>query len=122
MQKSDKHNLKYQLKSFRWAFNGLTEFFKSEAKAKIHTMAAIAIIAVGVTLNISNTEWLFISFTIASVFICEIINTALERMADCLGDEHDIKRGQIKDLGAAAVLVSALMAIVVACFVFIPKF
>lgn len=117
----EKKRIRYQLKSFSWAINGFLEFFRTEVKSKIHLFfAALAIIA-AVYFNVSETEWMLLAIVITIVFISEIINTTIERLADNLPDNNDRQRGLIKDLGAAAVLVSAILAIVIASIIFIPK-
>ena len=57
----------------------------------------------------------------ALVISMELINTAIENMADFISPEHDRRIGKIKDLAAAAVLFSALMALVVGLIIFLPK-
>ena len=117
----NKKSIRYQLESFRWALNGLSEFFQTEVKSRLHLTFALLAIALGVYLKVSLTEWSLIIVSIAFVFCCEIINTALERVCNCIVDSHDKQRGIIKDLGAAAVLISALMAIAIGGFIFAPK-
>ena len=120
-KKSNKSSLKYQLQSFRWAAQGLSEFFKSEVKARIHTSVAIIAICMGIWLKVSSPEWLFIMVAICMVFITEIINSALERIADTLDDKHDLTRMRIKDFGAGAVLIASITAVILGCIIFLPK-
>ena len=51
----------------------------------------------------------------------EIMNTAIEYLADALHPEHHPEIGKAKDAAAAAVLISSLAASVVGAIVFIPK-
>ncbi len=110
----------YQLKTFRWAFQGLSEFFRIETKAKIHLVAAIMAIVAGILLSIDVTGWIFVALAIALVFIAEIVNTALEMIADTLPDNFDSKRKTIKDLGAGAVLIAAAFALATAMLIYLP--
>jgi diacylglycerol kinase len=48
------------------------------------------------------------------VFVAEIVNTAIEHIADFLSPERDERIRRIKDLGAAAV------AVVIGAIVFLP--
>jgi diacylglycerol kinase (ATP) len=43
------------------------------------------------------------------VLVVELLNTAIEKLADRLTTDHDPKIGQVKDMGSAAVGVSLLM-------------
>ena len=45
------------------------------------------------------------------VLIVELLNTAIEKLADRLTTEHDTQIGRVKDMGSAAVGVSLLMAL-----------
>ncbi len=116
-----KHSIRYQLKSFVWAFNGLSDFFRTEVKAKIHSLAFIGAVLAGIFLKISLIDWCILCFASGLVFITEIFNTALERITDTLPDKFDKTRGLVKDLGAGCVLLSSFMALVIGAFIFIPK-
>jgi diacylglycerol kinase (ATP) len=47
---------------------------------------------------------------VAFVLVVELLNTAIEKLADRLTTDHDPKIGQVKDMGSAAVGVALLMA------------
>ena len=47
---------------------------------------------------------------VAFVLVVELLNTAIENLADRLTTDHDPKIGQVKDMGSAAVGVALLMA------------
>ena len=44
------------------------------------------------------------------VLVVELLNTAIEKLADRLTTDHDPKIGQVKDMGSAAVGVALLLA------------
>lgn len=44
------------------------------------------------------------------VLVVELLNTAIEKLADRLTTDHDPQIGQVKDMGSAAVGVSLVMA------------
>ncbi|MEO0333150.1 MAG: diacylglycerol kinase family protein, partial [Bacteroidota bacterium] len=66
-------------------------------------------------------EWLIITLTIGFVFVTEILNTAIEDIADFVSPQRDDRIKRIKDLGAAAVLLSAVTAVVIGIIIFLPK-
>lgn len=113
--------LKKRINSFRYAFRGIGIAWK-EPHMKIHICIALLVILAGILLNLSNTEWMIISVVITLVIICEIINTAMEHLVDLISPELHPKAGAIKDLCAGAVLIAAICAVIIAIFVFIPKF
>jgi diacylglycerol kinase len=55
------------------------------------------------------------------VWLAEALNTAIERLTDLVSPEFRPLAGEVKDLAAAAVLLSALGAVAVACAVFGPS-
>ena len=114
--------MKRFLNSFIYAFNGLVYAFKTQLNFKIHCFAAIFVIALGAYVNLSITEWVWIAFAIGLVLIVELLNTGIEVLVDLISPQKHPKAGAIKDLVAAAVLVSAVVALIIGLFIFIPKF
>jgi len=110
-----------RLKSFVFAFNGLKILFKEEHNSRIHIVAAILVIAASVVFDLNAYEWIAVIFSIGLVFTAEIINTAIEKIADNLKNEKNNKIKIIKDLSAAAVLISALTALTIGLIIFLPK-
>jgi diacylglycerol kinase (ATP) len=118
---SSRFSLKSRFKSFRFAFNGLSLLFKSEHNSRIHLVAAVISIFGGIMLKLNFSEWSLLIIVIGIVFIAELINTALETLADIIDPEWNKMIMNAKDFSAAAVLVSAIVALVVGCLIMIPK-
>ena len=95
--------------------------FREEHNARIHAVAAVLAVAMGFLFRISPMEWIAVVIVIGMVFAAEIINSSIERTADFVKAERDDRKRDIKDLGAAAVLVCAIAAAVVGIIIFIPK-
>ena len=114
-------SIRSRLLSFKYAFQGLKWLFLAEHNARIHAVAAVFAIAVGVVLGLSGTEWLFILSAIALVFMAELFNAALEHLADEVSPDYSPLIGKCKDFAAAAALVVACYALVVGGIVFLPK-
>jgi len=114
-------SLKSRLRSFGYAISGLKIVFKEEHNARIHLIASVLAVLLGAFFHISITEWLLLVFVIALVISLEIVNTAIENIANfvCQEQNEDIKK--IKDIAAAAVLVSAIAALLVGFLIFVPK-
>ncbi len=70
--------------------------------------------------GISWVECAVLALTIVFVLVCELINTALEAFVDLLGSEWRGQAKVAKDVSAGMVLVSALGAIIVGSFIFLP--
>ena len=62
-----------------------------------------------------------IVFSIGLVFAFEIVNSAIENLADFASHEKNEVIKKVKDLSAAAVLVSAIAAFIIGIIIFLPK-
>ena len=94
---------------------------QEEHNSRIHLIAACLAVILGWWLKISLLEWALLSVAIGSVFSSELFNSALENFADYISPEKQERIGKIKDLSAAAVLVSAIAAFAIGCLIFLPK-
>jgi diacylglycerol kinase (ATP) len=121
MDTSNRFSLKKRMKSFVFAFNGLRSLFKREHNASIHLVSMLIAVVLGFYLHIELFEWLAISIVIALVFMAELFNTAIERLADFVEPAWNNKIGLIKDYCAAAVLTTAFVSLIVGGIIFIPK-
>ena len=118
---NEKFSVRKRIKSFSYAFAGLWVLFREEHNARIHAVAAVLAVAMGFLFRISPMEWIAVVIVIGMVFAAEIINSSIERTADFVKAERDDRKRDIKDLGAAAVLVCAIAAAVVGIIIFLPK-
>jgi undecaprenol kinase/diacylglycerol kinase (ATP) len=107
--------------SFKYAFNGLIILIREEHNARIHLIAAVLAIILGFVLEISLTEWISIIFAIGLVVSLEIINSAIENIADYISPENNKQIKRIKDLAAAGVLVGAIASVCIGLIIFLPK-
>lgn len=116
-----KFNFRNRLKSFGFAFNGLRILFKVEHNAQIHLSAAVLVCLAGFIFDISKLDWIVIIIIIGLVFAMEIVNSAIERIADFISPERNEEIKKIKDLAAAAVFIIATTAVFVGMLIFLPK-
>ena len=106
--------------SFGHAFRGLGYVLRTQQNAWIHSMFAILVILVSFWLKLSTGHWAIIILTIAMVFTAEFINTAIEAVVDLAMPTHHPLAKVGKDVGAGAVLISALAAIIVGLLILGP--
>jgi diacylglycerol kinase (ATP) len=92
----------------------------TEPNARIHLLAMVCALLTAAALQLSAVEWALIVVAIASVLAAEAVNTALERLADALMPERHPLIGAAKDLGAGAVLITAVGAAIVGVLVLGP--
>jgi len=117
----EKFSLAKRLKSFTHAFNGLKILIREEHNARIHIVAMVITILLGFALNISPSEWIGVILSIGLVISFELINSAIENLADFGTSELNDLIKKTKDLAAAGVFWSALTALIVGAIVFLPK-
>ena len=110
-----------RIRSFRPAFNGIIAFFQEEHNAWVHLFASFIVILLAFIVPCSPAEIILLVFAMGFVWIAEIFNTAIERIADMISKEQNPQIKFIKDLSAAAVLIAAVSALIIGCIIFIPK-
>lgn len=108
-------------KSFKFAFAGIKEAFRTEKNMRIHFCLAALAIILAFILNFSSSEWAILIITIGFVLAMEFINTSLEEIVNIVSPEVQEKAKIAKDVAASAVLISTLVAILVGVFLFVPK-
>lgn len=113
--------LEKRRRAFGYAGAGIRRMIAGEAHAKIHLIAAILVILAGIIFAISPLEWCVVILCIATVFMAEAFNTAIEKLADKVSREKDPLIGAAKDVGAGAVLVMAAGAAAAGLVIFLPK-
>jgi diacylglycerol kinase len=114
-------NLKKRLYSFGYAWRGLQDLLKSQPNAQIHALATFVVFIAGSWVGLDRWEWVAIALCIALVMALEAINTALEYLTDLVSPDYHPLAGKAKDVAAGAVLFAAIMAVVVAAIIFLPK-
>jgi diacylglycerol kinase len=108
------------LRSFVFAFAGLSYLFRTQRNARIHGFFAITACIVAAWLRISTIGWAIIVLAIAMVLILEGLNTAIEAAVDLASPAyHDLAK-TAKDVSAAMVLIAALASVVVGLLVLGP--
>jgi diacylglycerol kinase len=116
----DDFSIAARLKSFIHALRGLSHVFVHEHNAWIHAGATALVIAAAWYFHVTADEWRWLILAIALVWCFEIINTAFEMLCDVVSPEQNSVIGQIKDIAAGAVLVSAIAAAVIGITIFWP--
>ena len=121
MQQSKDGFLLGRLKAFTYAFKGLKIVFTSEDSFKAQFIIGLFVILLGFVFNISAIEWMFQIFSIGLVLVAEALNTAIEKITDFIYPNYHKKIGIIKDIGAGAALIAAIIAVIIGCIIYIPK-
>lgn len=108
------------IKGMRDASVGLVHIVKNERNARIHVAIAVIVLAVGVFLGVSDEGLAALFFAIVLVFLAEIMNTVIEKTLDLVHPGYSPQVKLIKDMGAGAVLVTAVGAAAIGVAVLLP--
>ena len=106
------------IRSFGFALKGIKVAFREELNIRIHVLALIITIGAGIYFKITPIEWCFIFLASGFVFSLELINTAIENLTDLVAPEKNSMAEKIKDVAAAAVLVSSIAALLTGVIIF----
>jgi len=110
-----------KLDSLRNALTGLLVAWREEFNFRFQAVCGVLALGAAWVLGISYTELLVIILLIGFVLAAEALNTALEAFCDMVKSDPDPHIGKIKDLAAAAVLISSLTALIIGSIIFIPR-
>jgi len=110
-----------RLRSFGHAFRGGRTLVATQPNARVHAVATLAVTVLGFVLRIDRMEWVAVAVAMASVWLAEAMNTAVELLADEVTLEQRERIGQAKDVAAFGVLAAAVAAAAVGLLVFAPR-
>jgi diacylglycerol kinase (ATP) len=114
-------SLKKRVQSFGFAIKGLKTLFVTQANARVHALAIVVVTALGFYFNINKSEWCGVVLAFALVLSAEALNTAIEFVVDLVSPQYHPLAGKAKDVAAAAVLITAMGAVIVGLIIFLPK-
>jgi len=110
------------LKSFKYAFSGISYVLKTSRNFKIQLIFAFTILMIGFLLQISLSNYVILIATIMSVLILEILNTSIESIVDLVVKKEFNSLAKIaKDTAAGAVLLASINSVIIAVYIFFPK-
>ena len=112
---------KDRLKSFVYAWDGIKTMYQTEHNLYIHTALTVIAFILAWVLSIPAIEWMALTIVMGMVWVAEIFNTVIEKIMDFIITEKHPLVKKIKDMAAAAVLITALTAVIVGGLIFIPK-
>ena len=109
-----------RIHAFGHAFRGWGYVLKTQQNAWIHSLVAGLVVVTGLWLGLAPPDWALLVVVIAMVFTAEFINTAIEAVVDLASPgKHPLAKVG-KDVGAAAVLIAALSAVLIGLLILGP--
>jgi len=111
-----------RVKSFAYAFDGIGFMLRTQHNAWLHAVATVAVIALAVFANVSASDWRWLIAAMATVWVAETINTAVEYVCDVVSPGYHEAVKRAKDIAAGGVLLAALGAFSIGLLTFWPYF
>jgi diacylglycerol kinase len=108
------------LRSFRYAFRGISRTARTERNLRIHLTAVVYVTALGLLAEMDGPSWTAVLLCCGLVIAAELGNPALENLGDAVSPAHNAKLGAAKDAAAGAVLALAIASVCAAAIVFGP--
>ncbi len=96
--------------ALRYSLQGFLAAFKHEAAFRQELLLAAVLTPCAFWIGRSGPEVLILLSTLVFVLIVELLNSAIEALADTITLEHHPLIGRAKDLGSAAVMLSLIFS------------
>lgn len=113
-------NLKKLFRSFRHAFRGLKYMLKNEQNFQMEVLVGIFVVILMFLFPTRALEKIALFIVIFATLAIELVNSMFERVVDILKPRVHPYAQLVKDITAAAVLLSCVGAIIVGVIIFYP--
>jgi len=90
--------------------NGLAFAIRSEQAVREEIAALALSLPLAWLIGVTTMRRFELIAAVVMVLVVELLNTAIEKLADRLTTDHDPQIGRVKDMGSAAVGVALVMA------------
>lgn len=90
--------------------NGLAFAIRSEQAIREEVVALMLSVPLAWLIGATLMRKVELVAAVVLVLVIELLNTAIEKLADRLTTDHDPQIGRVKDMGSAAVGVALLMS------------
>jgi len=107
--------------SFQYAIEGLGFAIRTQKNIRIHLLIALFVFIISLMFRCSGLETALLLTIITIVISMELINTSIEATIDLVSPHNQPLAKIAKDLGAAAVFVSAMFSIAIGLIILVPK-
>lgn len=114
------HRARSLAESFRFAWNGLRTALRSQRNLRIDMAVGLGAAVLAWVLRLPLGQVALVILAAASVIGAELLNSALESLVDMVQFREDPVARRVKDMAAAAVLVTAVGAFLVGLALFLP--
>ena len=117
MDKADNKGIGRIIRAFGHSMRGIKDSFKTEAAFRQESFLCGVLLILVFVVDATATQKALLIFSIFFVLVTEIVNTAIEALADRISTEKHHLLGKAKDAGSAAVFLSLVNLVAVWCIV-----
>lgn len=110
------------LNSFKHALNGIYWSIQNNKNFQIHFSISILVFLLAYILKVSKEDFIVLVFAVFLGLAAEMINSAIEEMADLITIKWAKQAKIAKDVAAGMVLMTASATAIVGLIVFVPYF
>lgn len=103
------------------AINGIIYATTTQGNVKKQLIIIVVTLLFSLFFNLTKVEFLCLLFSVVLIIITEMINTGIETAVDLYTDLYHPKAKIAKDVGAGAVVIASINAVVVSYFLFFDK-
>lgn len=121
-QYKSKGGFRRLFKALIYSIKGLKATYQNEAAFRQELALAIVLLPLGLVLGQSYLDKILLSASVILVLIFELINSAIESLADAISTEHNPLLGRAKDQASAAVLIAIMLMILIWLLILIKQF
>ena len=116
---SGKVDAKSWVTKFKNAFRGIRIGVQGQNSFVVHVPMAIIIMVLALVLRLALAEILILLLCIALVLVCELFNSALEKIGQSITSEYDENIRDALDIASGTVLTMSIFSAIIGSIVFI---
>ncbi len=109
-----------RLNSLRYALAGWLYMLRYQKNTRIQAVFSVATMALALWLGLPPRDWAVLVLIITINWMAEFINAALEAVVNLASPQLHPMARVCKDVGAAAVLLASVAAVIIGAFIFVP--
>jgi diacylglycerol kinase len=118
---NDKPSTTHWIRKFGNACRGIKRGVRGQSSFFAHFFVALCVVVAAAVLRMPLSSWCLLVLCVASVLVAEMFNSAFEKLARAITNEHDPEIRDALDIASGAVLLSSIGAATVGAMIFVPR-
>ncbi len=110
------------LNALKCSMLGFKAAYKHESAFRQEIVLCLVLFPFSFVITSSILEWALLMCSLLFLLFAEIINSAIEALADRISSDHNDLIGRAKDLGSAGVLIAVMVVFIMWAAAFYSRF